>query len=78
MSDGNTIPSNVGTYLARRLINVGIKEYYAVPGTSNYICDSRLSHVKVDVSSLPEAAVTSFESYLSVQPHLSVRDSSID
>ena len=33
MSDGNAPPSNVGTYLARRLINIGIREFYAVPGT---------------------------------------------
>lgn len=34
MSDGNAPPSNVGTYLARRLINIGIREFYAVPGKS--------------------------------------------
>jgi TPP-dependent 2-oxoacid decarboxylase len=34
MSDGNNPPSNVGTYLARRLINIGIREFYAVPGKS--------------------------------------------
>ena len=38
MSDGNAPPSNVGTYLARRLINIGIREFYAVPGKSN-VCD---------------------------------------
>lgn len=37
MSDGNIPPSNVGTYLARRLINIGIREFYAVPGDYNLL-----------------------------------------
>lgn len=33
MADGKKPPeSNVGTYLARRLINIGVKDYFAVPG----------------------------------------------
>lgn len=34
MTDGE-IPSNVGTYLARRLMQVGVKDYLAVPGDYN-------------------------------------------
>lgn len=37
MADGSSIESNVGTYLARRLIQVGIKEYFAVPGDYNLL-----------------------------------------
>lgn len=39
MADGGSanIPSNVGTYLARRLIQIGIKEYFAVPGDYNLV-----------------------------------------
>lgn len=27
------VPSNVGTYLARRMIELGVKDYFAVPGS---------------------------------------------
>lgn len=38
MSDGNGgPPSNVGTYLARRLIQIGITEFFAVPGDYNLL-----------------------------------------
>ncbi len=34
MADGGKEPpSNVGTYLARRLMQIGIKSYFGVPGT---------------------------------------------
>lgn len=34
MADGDKGPaSNVGTYLARRLQQIGCKDYFAVPGT---------------------------------------------
>lgn len=34
MADGEIV-SNVGTYLARRLMEVGVKDYFAVPGDYN-------------------------------------------
>lgn len=27
------VPSNVGTYLARRMIELGVKDYFAIPGS---------------------------------------------
>ena len=34
MDAAASIPSNVGTYLARRLVEVGIGHYFTVPGTT--------------------------------------------
>lgn len=39
MADGHKAESNIGTYLARRLINIGVKDYFAVPGTwMGFVC----------------------------------------
>eukprot|EP00124_Ichthyophonus_hoferi_P000928 Ihof_evm13s40 gene=Ihof_evmTU13s40 len=35
--DNDSIPSTVGTYLARRMINIGVKDYFVVPGDFNLI-----------------------------------------
>jgi hypothetical protein len=31
------VPSNVGTYLARRMIELGIRDYFVVPGDFNLV-----------------------------------------
>jgi hypothetical protein len=42
MADGGKEPeSNVGTYLARRLMQIGVKDYFAVPGTTLGVCFDR-------------------------------------
>eukprot|EP00124_Ichthyophonus_hoferi_P000926 Ihof_evm11s40 gene=Ihof_evmTU11s40 len=34
---GGEVPSTVGTYLARRMIDIGVKDYFVVPGDFNLI-----------------------------------------
>lgn len=38
MADGDKGPaSNVGTYLARRLMQIGVRDYFGVPGDYNLV-----------------------------------------
>jgi len=34
---GSVIESNIGTYLARRLIDIGVEDYFVVPGDYNLL-----------------------------------------